>query len=52
MTKPKIFDMICERVLDEIVKEWLEERYTIVSGSHWKQGDKVLIRKAHLRRKR
>ena len=44
---------ICERLFDELVKEWLKERYTIVSGTiRIANGRKVRIKKAHLRRKR
>lgn len=52
MTKTQLFTTICERVLDEVIKEWLEEHYTIVSASHKKQDSNVLTRKAHLRKKR
>ena len=44
---------ICERLFDELVKEWLQDRYTIVSGSFREtNGRMVRIRKGHLRRKR
>ena len=44
---------ICERLFDELVKEWLLDRYIIVSGSFREiDGRKVLVRKSHLRRKR
>ena len=44
---------VCERLFDELVKEWLQNRYTIVSGTFREtNGRKVRIRKGHLRRKR
>ena len=44
---------VCERLFDELVKEWLQNRYTIVSGTFRQVNDhKVRIRKGHLRRKR
>ena len=44
---------VCERIFDELVKEWLKSRYSIVSGTSREiNGRKVLIRKSHLRRKR
>ena len=44
---------ICERLFDELVKEWLQNRYTIVSGSFRDaNGHRIRIRKGHLRRKR
>ena len=44
---------ICERLFDEFVKEWLQNRYTIVSGTFREtNGRMVRIRKGHLRRKR
>ena len=44
---------ICERLFDELVKEWLQNRYTIVSGTFREtNGRMVRIRKGHLRRKR
>lgn len=44
---------VCERLFDELVKEWLQNRYSIVSGTFREiKGRKVRIRKGHLRRKR
>ena len=44
---------VCERLFDELVREWLRDRYTIVSGSFREvDGRKVRARKGHLRRKR
>ena len=44
--------VVCERLFDELVKEWLKNRYTVVSGSFREvNGRKVRIRKGHLRRK-
>ena len=44
---------ICERLFDELVKEWLQNRYSIVSGTFRViDGRKVRVRKSHLRRKR
>ena len=42
-----------ERLFDELVKEWLKSRYTIVSGTFREvNGRKARVRKGHLRRKR
>lgn len=44
---------VCERLFDELVKEWLQNRYSIVSGSFREtDGRRIRIRKGHLRRKR
>lgn len=44
---------VCERLFDELIKEWLQNRYSIVSGTYRiKDGRKVRVRKSHLRRKR
>lgn len=44
---------VCERLFDELVKEWLQNRYSIVSGSFRETDDRrIRIRKGHLRRKR
>ena len=49
----QLFKNVCERLFDELVKEWLQNRYTIVSGTFREtNGRKVRIRKGHLRRKR
>ncbi len=46
------FISVLERLFDELVKEWLKNRYTVVSGSFREvNGRKVRIRKGHLRRK-
>lgn len=48
-----IIKNVCERLFDELVKEWLQNHYTIVSGTFREiDGRKVRIRKSHLRRKR
>ncbi len=47
-----IFINVCERLFDELVKELLLSRYTIVSGVFSENnGRKVRKRKAHLRKK-
>ena len=39
---------VCERLFDELVKEWLQNRYTIVSGTFREtNGCKVRIRKGY-----
>ena len=44
---------VCERLFDELVKELLLDRYTVVSGTfRQKDGRKIRVRKAHLRRRR
>ena len=44
---------VCERLFDELVKEWLLDHYIIVSRTFREiDGRKVLVRKSHLRRKR
>ena len=44
---------VCERLFDELVKEWLKSRYTIVSGTLREvDGHRTRVRKGHLRRKR
>ena len=48
-----LFKHVWKRFFDELVKEWLLDRYIIVSGSFREiDGRKVLVRKSHLRRKR
>ena len=48
-----ILKNVCERLFDELVKEWLQNRYSIVSGTfRIINGRKVRVRKSHLRRKR
>ena len=49
----QLIQNICERLFDELVKEWLKNRYTIVSGTFRETDDRMVrIRKGHLRRKR
>ena len=49
----RILFNVCERLFDELVKELLLDRYTIVSGTfRQKDGRKIRVRKAHLRRRR
>ena len=44
---------VCERLFEELVKEMLLDRYTIVSGSFREiNGHKVRVRKAHLRKRK
>ena len=41
---------VCERLFEELVKELLKNRFTVVSGSFREiNGRKVRVRKAHLR---
>ena len=41
---------VCERLFEELVKELLKNRFTVVSGSFREtDGRKVRVRKAHLR---
>ena len=47
------FIIVCERLFDELVKELLLSRYTVVSGTFRESnGHRVRIRRGHLRRKR
>lgn len=47
------FITVCERLFEELVKELLLDRFTIVSACNKeKDGRKVLVRKAHLRRRK
>ena len=49
----QLIQNICERLFDELVKEWLKNRYTIVSGTFRETNGRIVrIRKGHLRRKR
>lgn len=49
----RILFNVCGRLFDELVKEWLLDRYIIVSGSFRDIGGrKVRVRRSHLRRKR
>ena len=44
---------VCERLFEELIKELLMSRYVIVSAcKKEKNGRKVLVRKAHLRRRK
>ena len=44
---------VCERLFEELVKELLLNRYVIVSAHKEEKDDKkVLVRKAHLRRRK
>ncbi len=48
-----ITKVVCERLVDEIVKELLNERFIIVSACYRDhEGRKVRKRKAHLRRRK
>ena len=48
-----IIKNVCERLFDELVKEWFKNRYSIISGTFRViDGRKVRVRKSHLRRKR
>ena len=53
MTNYRIFHDVCERLFEELVKELLKDRFTVVSGSFREiDGRKVRVRKAHLRRRK
>ncbi len=53
MTNYRIFQDVCERLFEELVKELLKDRFTVVSGSFREiDGRKVRVRKAHLRRRK
>jgi hypothetical protein len=53
ITMSSFFINVCERLFDELIKEMLQNRYTIVSASFREaEGRKVRVKKAHLRRKR
>ena len=44
---------VCERLFEELVKELLKDRFTVVSGSFREiDGRKVHVRKAHLRKRK
>ena len=48
-----IFLNVCERLLEELVKELTLENFTIVSASYEvRDGRKVRKRKAHLRKRK
>ena len=48
-----IFRNVCERLFEELVKELLKDRFTVVSGSFREiDGRKVRIRRAHLRKRK
>ena len=53
MTNYRIFQVVCERLFEELVKELLKDRFTVVSGSFREtDGRKVRVRKAHLRKRK
>ena len=44
---------VCERLFEELVKELLKDRFTVVSGSFREiDGRKVRVMKAHLRKRK
>ena len=53
MTNYRIFLDVCERLFEELVKELLKNRFTVVSGSFREtDGRKVRVRKARLRKRK
>ena len=49
----RIIFNVCERLFEELVKELLKDRFTVVSGSFREiDGRKVRVRKAHLRKRK
>ena len=49
----RIIFNVCERLFEELVKELLKDRFTVVSGSFREiNGRKVRVRKAHLRKRK
>ena len=49
----RIIFNVCERLFEELVKELLKDRFTVVSGSSREiNGRKVRVRKAHLRKRK
>ena len=49
----RIIFNVCERLFEELVKELLKDRFTVVSGSFREiSGRKVRVRKAHLRKRK
>ena len=49
----RIIFNVCERLFEELVKELLKDRFTVVSGSFREiDGKKVRVRKAHLRKRK
>ena len=49
----RIYQDVCERLFEELVKELLKDRFTIVSGSFREiDGRTVRVRKAHLRKRK
>ena len=49
----RIIFTVCERLFEELVKELLKDRFTVVSGSFREiDGRKVRVRKAHLRKRK
>ena len=49
----RIIFNVCERLFEELVKELLKDRFSVVSGSFREiDGRKVRVRKAHLRKRK
>ena len=49
----RIIFNVCERLFEELVKELLKDRFSVVSGSFREvNGRRVRIRKAHLRKRK
>ena len=49
----RIIFNVCERLFEELVKELLKDRFTVVSGSFREIGGrKVRVRKAYLRKRK
>ena len=49
----RIISNVCERLFEELVKELLKDRFTVVSGSFREiDGRKVCVRKAYLRKRK
>ena len=49
----RIIFNVCERLFEELVKELLKDRFTVVSGSFREiDGRRVRVRKAHLRKRK
>ena len=49
----RIIFNVCERLFEELVKELLKDRFSVVSGSFREiNGRKVRVRKAHLRKRK
>ena len=53
MVPISIIKVVCERLVDEIVKELLNERFTIVSACYRDvDGRRIRLRRAHLRKRK